>query len=158
MATFDPTGSTLKSVTLEAAVMEVSQLLQNTESASDNPGNNIAVNYDTGDNVVQIQAVMPFEQTIAASGQTQFVGTNYIAATWSSGGDVQSANLAAATVELLQKLQIKEKSLAENPNNVTISYDTETLLATINATLPIEFLVSNSSGRIEIVAVPYLTD
>ena len=159
MATFDPTGSTLQSVTLEAAVMEISQLLQDAESAEGENNNNMSVNYFTGDNTVQIQAVMPIEQTVSSTGEIQFVGVNYIpTTTWTAGGDVKSTNLAAACLEMFQKLQIEEKSLVSNPNNITVTYDTETLLATINAEFSVEFQVDAPTGNVRIIAVPYLAD
>ncbi|PLZ95296.1 hypothetical protein CEN50_22835 [Fischerella thermalis CCMEE 5268] len=158
MATFNPGTGTLKSTSLEAAAMEAAQILQNAERAStvDPQPNNIAVNYFTGDNVVQVRATLPINQSVSASAQAVFVAEDYIGTSFSNGGgDLTSSTLPAAVLELFQRLQIAEKSASSNPNNITITYDTETEIATINAEMPVSFTVS-SNGSVSIVAAPYL--
>lgn len=156
MAAFDSTGSTLTSTTLEGAVMEACQLLQDAEASAGEVTNNMAVNYFSGDNVVNIAATMPFTQSVNANGSSQFVGTDYLnAGNFTAGGGVGSSNLPGACLELLQKLQVAELASTDNPNNVTITYDTEAGIATIAAEFGITFSVV-AGGNVQIAATEYL--
>ena len=159
MASFDSTGSTLSSTTLEGAVMEICQTVQDAERAAAEVTNNMAVNYFSGDNTVQISAVLPFEQSVSGTtGQIQFVGTDYIDyPAWTPGGDVQSTSLAGATLELLQKLQVAEKASSDNPDIVTFTYYTETGIATAAAEFGIAFNIE-ADGAVKMTAVEYLPD
>jgi len=104
----------------------------------------------------QKRATLPINQSVSANAQAAFVAEDYIGTSFSNGGgDLTSSTLPAAVLELFQRLQIAEKSASSNPNNITITYDTETELATINAEMPVSFTVS-SNGSVSIVAVPYL--
>ncbi len=158
MAAFNTGVSPLYATTLEAAVMEVCQRVQDFESAASETPNNMAVNYFTGDNVVQIAATLPFTQAVNAStGATEFVGTDFITdVDWQAGTDVLSTTLGAATLELIQKLQIAEQADSAAGNNVTIAYDTETNIATIAAEIPIAFSNANTDGSIQITAQEYV--
>lgn len=160
MAIFDPGISSLKSRTLEAAAIEASLLLQNHEltSTEDTPPNNIAVNYFTGDNTCQITATLPIAFSQSADGQVVISAVDYFPFPEYSTGDspdFKAASLPGAVLELFQKIQSAEIALG-NQNNVTITYDSENLIATITAnTLPIEFSV-NSEGKSEVTAVEFV--
>ena len=161
MAIFDPgTDSSLSSTTLEGAVIEASLLLQNHESTSagDTPFNNIAVNYFTGDNTCQITANFPIAMSQNTNGEIVVTAVDYLPFPGYSAGnspDFQAISLPGAVLELFQKLQSQE--IAQNTdNNVKITYDSETLIATITTnTLPIRFSV-NESGKSEVTAVEYV--
>ncbi len=158
MAIFDPgTGGTLTSTTVEAAFIEACQLLQDEERAIEELTNNIAVNYFTCDNVVQIGGTFPLVQSIdEVTGKPTFSTTEFITTTFANGGgDLKSTNLPNAVLELAQKLQILEKTQTDAPNNIQITYNTETELITIAAENPIQFSV-NTDGSVKISAFSYL--
>ncbi|MGK7942350.1 MAG: hypothetical protein AB4062_19760 [Crocosphaera sp.] len=161
MAAFNPgITSSLSSTTLEGAVIEASLLLQNHEltSVEDTPPNNIAVNYFTGDNTCQITATLPIAMSQNSNGEIVVTAVDYFPFPGYNVGDspdFQAASLPGAVLELFQKLQSQE--IAQNTNNnVTITYDSETLIATITSnTLPISFAV-NAAGKSEVTAVEYV--
>ncbi|MDJ0737079.1 MAG: hypothetical protein QNJ47_23925 [Nostocaceae cyanobacterium] len=158
MTTFNPgTGGTLNSTTVEAAFMEACQLLQNEERAIEELTNNIAVNYFTGDNVVQVSGTFPLVQSVdVTTGKSSFSTSEFITTTFANGGgDLKSTNLPNAVLELALTLQVLEKTQADAPNNVQITYDTEAELITIAAENPIEFSL-NTDGSAKISAIPYL--
>jgi hypothetical protein len=141
------TGSTVKSDTWEGVSIELAELLQGYEETANpsltNPINRVAVNYDSGiPKTANIQIEMPI---------TLEIGT---------GGDLKSTNLEAATLEAFYKLQALEKEPVALggtaiASNVNIQINTETLIASVTATLPIGVAV-NSTGKPEISAVEYL--
>ncbi|MDJ0735381.1 MAG: hypothetical protein QNJ47_15210 [Nostocaceae cyanobacterium] len=155
MATFNPgTGGTLISTTVEAAFLEACQLLQNAEVNTE--VDNIAVNYFTGDNAVTVTGTFPLVQSLSSSGESIFTTTDFIDFTFANGGgDLNSNSLPKTVLELAQKLQILEKTQADAPNNVQVTYDTEAELITIAAETPIQFSV-NATGAVEINASSYL--
>jgi hypothetical protein len=162
MANFTPGTGTIQASSLEAATLVACQMLQDLEESSLTNPNNIAVNYFTGDKVVQIQWVTPIETSLSADGKLLISGDNYVASNFVAGGDVKSTQLPAATLELFQKLQALEKALVdpadpEANNKVQIQYDIDALTGTINAELPISF-TATSTGKIEIAAVTYLNE
>lgn len=158
MAIFNPgTGGTLKSTTLEAIATEVAFALQNEERSRTTPEvtfSNIAVSFFTGDNVVTIQAVLPFT-TSFVNGQVALTAVDYINAPFTKGGDLQASTLPEAVLEIFQRLQNAEKSQPNAGDKVQISYNTETALATINAQLPVTYSAS-TDGSISIHTVSYL--
>ncbi|MDJ0675513.1 MAG: hypothetical protein QNJ36_09065 [Calothrix sp. MO_167.B42] len=154
MAVLNPgTGGTLISTTYEGAFVEACQLLQNAESDTDN----IAVNYFTGDNTVQIAGTFPMVQSVDTNGKPIFSTTEFVTATFANGGgDVKSTNLPNAVLELAQQLQVKEKSEADSSNNVQITYDTETEIITIAAQLGVAFSVNSTDGSTKVLTSAYL--
>ncbi len=154
MAVLNPgTDGTLTSTTYEGAFVEACQLLQNAESDTDN----IAVNYFTGDNTVQIAGTFPMVQSVDTNGKPIFSTTEFVTFTFANGGgDVKSTNLPNAVLELAQQLQVKEKSEADSSNNVQITYDTETEIITIAAELGVAFSVNSTDGSTKILTSAYL--
>jgi hypothetical protein len=162
MANFTSGTGTIQASSLEAAVLVACQKLQDLEEAALNTANNIAVNYFTGDKVVQIEWVTPIITNLSNDGKLVISGDNYVTSTFSAGGDVKSTQLPAATLELFQKLQALEKATADpaDPaanNKVQIQYNIDDLTGTINAELPIAF-ATTATGKIEISAVTYLSE
>lgn len=153
MATFDPgTSGTLVSTTFEAAFVEASQLLQNAESDTDN----IAVNYFTGDNTVQVAATLPLVQSVDSSGKSVFSTSEFVSTTFANGGgDLKSTNLPNAVLELAQQLQVKEKAETDANDNVQVTYDTEAEIITIAAELGVTYSV-NSDGTTKVTTSAYL--
>jgi hypothetical protein len=162
MANFTPGTGTIQASSLESAVLVSCQMLQDLEETTLNTLNNIAVNYFTGDKVVQIEWVTPITTELSTEGKLVISGDNYVSSAFSAGGDVKSTQLPAATLELFQKLQALEKATAdpadpEANNKVQIQYDIDALTGTINAELPISF-ATTATGKIEISAVTYLSE
>jgi hypothetical protein len=67
MTSFTPASGTIQASSLEAAAIVASQLLQDLEESTVDSPNNIAVNYFTGDSVVQIQWVKKFSKSVRNS-------------------------------------------------------------------------------------------
>ena len=169
MAIFTPgVGGTITSTTWEKSVIELAQILQNAEEAQNalltNPVNRIALNYETGDpKVATLQINMPLTLSLSAGGIPQTVAAPFLSPAYSysagTGGDLKSTTLEAAMLEAAFKLQALEKApvalgATAPDNNMTITINTETLVAAINATLPISFSVAGGLPVIE--AVSYL--
>lgn len=161
MANFTPGTGTIQASTLEGAALVACQLLQELEEAEPTNPNNIAVNYFTGDKVVQVQWVTPITTSLSADGKLLVSGDNYVTSIFAAGGDVKSTALVSATLELFQRLQALERTNVdpEDPeakNKVQIQYDIDALTGTVNAELPIAF--SADEGVVVINAVSYLAN
>jgi hypothetical protein len=169
MANFTPgVGGTITSTTWEKVVVELAQILQNTEEAQNAlltaPINRIALNYESGNpKVATLQVNMPLTLALSTDGIPQTVAAPFLSPAYSyaagTGGDLKSTTLEAAMLEAAFKLQALEKApvavgATAPDNNVTITIDTENLVAAINATLPISFSVTGGLPVIE--AVSYL--
>jgi hypothetical protein len=169
MSVFTPgTGGTVVSTTWEAVSIELAELLQGYEEDANalltNAVNRVAVNYDSGNpKIAQIQINMPITLGIGTDGAPKYVAAPFVspapAYVVGAGNDLKSANLEAATFEAFSKLQQLEKAtpplgVAAPANNVTITVNTETLIASIVANLPIDFTIV--SGKPTVNAVPYL--
>jgi hypothetical protein len=61
-----------------------------------------------------------------------------------TGSDIKSTHYAAALAEALFKLQAGEEALSSNPNNVQITINDDTKLASFAATLPISYALSTA--------------
>jgi hypothetical protein len=163
------TGATVKSGTWEGVSIELAELLQGYEETANasltNPINRVAVNYDSGiPKTANIQIDMPITLEIGTDGSPKVVADPFLPTapsyTAGTGGDLKSTNLEAATLEAFYKLQALEKEPVALggtaiASNVNIQINTETLIASVTATLPIGVAV-NSSGKPEITAVAYL--
>ena len=74
-----------------------------------------------------------------------------------SGAELHSANKPSAFLEMAFSLQASELSVPEEtrPNNVTISIDAETGIASVTATLPVA-IVLDAAGKPVVTATDYL--
>lgn len=74
-----------------------------------------------------------------------------------TGGDLKSTTVPAALLEMAGLAQSEELAIAADvrPDNVSITYDAETQVATITATVPATFAV-DSTGKIVLTATDYL--
>ena len=163
------TGGTVISTSWEAAAIELAERLQGFEEAANasiaTPINRVAVNYDSDlPKTANIQINMPVTLAVGTDGAPKFNAAPFLptAPTFAagSGSDLKSTNLEAATLEAFYKLQALEKAtlaLGATPlaNNVNIQVNTETLIASIVANLPIAIAV-NAAGKPEVTAVVYL--
>lgn len=81
MAAFTPgTGGDLKSTTLEAAFVELAQLLQAAEigNTETDPETNVTLSYDTEAGTAAISASMPITVAVDATGKAVITATPYI--------------------------------------------------------------------------------
>ncbi|MBD2189768.1 hypothetical protein [Pseudanabaena mucicola] len=72
-----------------------------------------------------------------------------------TGGDLKSATLPAALLELATKVQLAEQAMTEPSDNIQISTNAEGNLVSISVSLPIEQSVA-TDGTIKIVATDYI--
>jgi len=81
MAAFTPgTGGDLKSTSIEAAFVELAQLLQAAEAGNTEPDseNFLSLTYDTEAGNAVISASMPISLSVDAAGKTVITATPYI--------------------------------------------------------------------------------
>lgn len=176
MATLTPftpgTGGTIKSTSVEAALLEAALLQQEAETAyaagAPNPAitspSTIAVNFFTGDNTAQIQFAAPITDTTdpvdgsikIAVRQAVMVPVAAFAA--GAGGDLKSTNMGGSILELIQKLSVEEGAETTPPTNGVQTLAVDLDAGTINVTvqLPIDISVT-ATGSVAILADPYLT-
>jgi hypothetical protein len=160
MTSFNASTGTIQASSLEGAALIAAQLLQDLEDTITDSPNNIAVNYFTGDSVVQIQWQTPINTSMSSAGALVITGDDYVTyPSFAAGGDVKSTQLAPALLEIFQKLQALEKAQEDSndpeaKNKIQISYDIDALTGTVNAELPIDFTAA--AGVVEISAVSYL--
>lgn len=142
MSVFNNGGGTLKSTNRPAALVELAHLLNEAErsaSTVDNTIENIDITYGTNARVTTITASLPIGYSINGNGQPVLTATNYLGAAPFNGGagDLKSATLPAAFVELAHLVAKDEQAILPTPvNNVTITTDLEGLTMAITANLP----------------------
>jgi len=76
-----------------------------------------------------------------------------------AAGDLKSATLEGAALEIAQRLQAAEQAVVPAtglgvPNNVSISFSTDSNSVSVSFTLPIVTTIS-STGTISVSVVPY---
>jgi hypothetical protein len=167
MSAIDTTGSSLKSDTLPAAVLEAALLVDAAEKTRNgaNPGiaakNNVSINFVSDDGTCAIAATIPVDVTVATSGAIQYAAKDYLGNNYTpftAGGDVTATNRIAAFVQVAQMLSAEEKSVQpteDQPNNITVESSSESGAITISATLPVTATI-DSAGRVTFEAVDYL--
>lgn len=163
MAVFDPgTSGDLKSTTLVKAYFEAVLNLQIKEAAlgATDP-NNVTLTSDLDGGTVSVNISLPITASINSSGQTLITAANYVGtlggdATFANGGgELYSTNWAAAAMELAQKLHAAEKAATPEIDNIQITYNLETLVATISGIFPQTPSIS-STGLLIISANDYV--
>ncbi len=167
MSTITTTGSSLKSDTLPAALLEAALLLDSAEKTRNgaNPGiaakNNISINFGSDEGTCSIAATIPVDVTLSTAGAIQYAAKDYLGSTYTTftaGGDVTASNRVAAFVQVAQILSAAEKAVTpveDQPNNITVESSSETGSITIAANLPVTATI-NTAGAVEFVAVDYL--
>jgi hypothetical protein len=169
MSTFLPgTGGDLKSVTQPAALFELARLLDAQERLKNgaNPGiapkKNVSVVADFGEGVCAVTAELPIAITLDATGKpifdaTDYLGLNYGEFVPGTGGTLKSTDVPSAFLELAQLVANAENLIpeADRPENVSITYDADTLVASVSCNLPIT-TAADSNGAVLVQAVDYL--
>ena len=158
MATFVPGTGTIKSVTYEAAALEIAQRLQIAENDADPDALSISYLPANTINIAQIAATLPVTFPEGTAGAVEVLADDYITLSGFTAGDstdLDATTAAGALLEIFSKLQTLEVASTTAPNNIQITFDTEAGTATIAASLPVAFTVA-TDGTIKVAAVPYL--
>lgn len=163
---FTPGTGTLKSTTVEGALVEAMVALQIAEEAARaidaTIPNAIAVNYFTGDKTVTLDiGAFPVTRTNGATG-TAFQGGNYfnavpLPAFSNTGSDLLATTLPAAVAELVQKLEAAELAapVADGKNISTSSINTSTNILSFSAQFNVT-MTQTATGATQFVPVAYL--
>jgi hypothetical protein len=159
MATFAPgTGGTLKSVTLEQAIIELSERSQSLDEALTTPTGNLGIVYNANGNTCTLGHIIPISSSVVG-GKPTFTATNFLTGstfTPGTGGDLVSVNYPAALLELAHLMQAAEEAEPTADNNVQVTYDLDALTATVSAVLPVSYSIDATNGKTVITATPYL--
>lgn len=167
MSTITTTGSSLKSDTLPAALLEAALLVDAAEKSRNgaNPGiapkNNISINFGSDDGTCAIAATIPVDVTVGASGAITYSAKDYLGGTYTSfvaGGDVTATHRIAAFVQVAQLLSASEKNVQpveDQPNNVQVESSSENGTITVSANLPVTATI-DANGLVVFEAVDYL--
>lgn len=168
MTAYVSTGSDLSSTYLAAAFAEVTQLLNDAEATrnSANPGvaakQNVSITADFDGRVLATTVSLPIVQTFDATGKVIIAPQDYLGATYSAftvgTGETKSTTIMGAVLEISQKLAAAEKTIqpeSDQPNNVQITYDFESLTANITGSIPFTPTIS-LGGSIDLVALNYV--
>lgn len=168
MTAYTPTGSDISSTYLAAAFCEITQLLNDAEAERNaaNPGvaakNNVSITADFDGRVLATSVTLPIVQTFDAQGKVVIAPQDYLGATYSAfvpgTGEAKSTNIMGAALEISQKLAAAEKLIqpeSDQPNNVQITYDFESLTANITGSIPFTPAIA-AGGSIELVALDYV--
>jgi hypothetical protein len=163
---FTPGTGTLKSTSVEAALVEAMVLLQIAEEAAQLVDTTIpdviAVNYFTGDKTVTLDiGLLPTTSSNTALG-VAFQGANYfnavpLPAFSNTGSDLLSTTLPAAVFELAQKLEKAELAapVADAKNISTSSINTSTGIFSFAAQFDVT-MTQTATGATQFIPVPYL--
>ena len=158
MATITPgTGGTLQSTTAEGQMVEIINFLQLQEA-------NTAVNTTAADYVQATYNIntlvyagtfsLPISQVSDSSGMIQLLAQNYLTNSNFSagtGGTFSSNNPAQYLLEVLIYLKNLENSTMHNPqgkNNVSSSFDMDTLTFSGSINFPVTYSLDNSGNTI----------
>lgn len=161
MSAFQNNGSgTLKSQTIEGAVLELSYAVQAAETAQVKAGkidaNNISISFNSESNTASISYQIPLTP-IVVGGKVQLAAVDYISVPGAefafAKGDtsLESTFLAPALWELLNKASLLETTV----NNIGVSADIDNKVGSVSVNLPIALTVGND-GALKIAAAVYL--
>jgi hypothetical protein len=168
MSTFVNTGSDLDSTTLPGAFAEAlfklntAERVRNAANPNQPPKNFVTSSADFDGGVLNIATTIPLSPIRNSTGQVVMAAKDYLGSTYSAfvpgTSDVESTNLVAVVLELASLLSDAEKAVlpvADQPNNVIMSFDYENSQANITATLPITAALT-ASGSIDVIVTDYL--
>lgn len=149
-------GATLKSISWEAALLEAATQLEEAISSSTNATeiNFVGTVFNDAANTVSITANLPIEFNRTEDGTIAVNATSFVTASFTNGGDVKSATLPSALLEIAQTI----KNLEENysvASRVELTYNSSRKFVAITATLPVIRKVA-TDGSINIFVSPYL--
>lgn len=157
--------ATIKSTTYEGALLELITLIKISEGdLTKNPQNldNVSVTIDYDALTASGDFSLPVIVSLGDTGTLITTAANYLSGlTYSAGANtnsLKSGNAIAATMELIQRMQIIESTTTKNPQNlnkVTGKIDNEAL--TFSGTFELNLVLSiTSTGSITLMAKEYL--
>lgn len=168
MSAYVNTGSGIRSSTKAGAFIEGMRLLNEAEIARNaaNPGltakNNVSITASFDNKTYAIAASLPIQNTLDATGKMVLDATDYLGSTFSvfvpGTGQAKSTDLPSLALELSQILSAAEKVItpeADQPNNIQVSYDNESGVATISANIPFVAVIG-AAGEVTLTAVDYV--
>lgn len=163
--TIDSTA-TLKSNTMEGALLELVTLIRINESIlSNNPQalNNISLSISYDDLTADGTVTFPLSISIDNQGDSVISAINYLSnVTYSAGisaNTLKSSNPINAVIELIQRMQTLETVTTNNPtgaNKVTGKTDNELLVYTGTFNLNLSLSIG-TNGALQYTAKEYLT-
>lgn len=157
MASFTNGGGTLKSSTMEQALVELCERTQLLDAALSDPTGNIGLVYNADGNTSTIGLSLPVTRSIV-SGKLTYTATNFLPDdTFAPGtsGTLTSTEYPAALLELATDIQVLE--VAQDKNNLQITIDDDAGLVTVTATMPVTYTIDSSSGATTVTADEYLS-
>jgi hypothetical protein len=167
MSAINTTGSSLKSTTLPAALLEACLFLDSAEKTRNgaNPGlspkNAISIVISSDDGTVNVSGALPADVTVGPLGSLIYNAKDYLGGTYAAftpGGDLTATSRMDAVVQIAQMLSSAEKAITpteDQPNFVQVDSSSESGLITITATLPYNAVIL-TLGTIEIATLDYL--
>lgn len=167
MATFTPGGGTLKSVTLENALLEAIMLLRSKElDVTVNPANENRVTFSVDQGlIVSGTCTFTAQETVSATDGTilwatnNYLGSGFVFAPGTSG-TLKSNNLPAAIVEIAKRIQLLEAQTTKNQsglNRINLTYDSDA--ANVTVTFESATVISIAAdGKSQLTATTYLID
>lgn len=167
MATFTPGGGTLKSITLENALVEGLMLLRSKElDTAINPASENKISFSLDQTLVLSgTATFTAQETVSSTdGSINWNVNNYLGAgfVFSAGasGTIKSNNLPAAIIEIAKRMQLLEAQAAKNQsglNRINLTYDSDA--ATVTLTFESALTISIATdGKPQLTATTYLLD
>ncbi|MCG6135731.1 MAG: hypothetical protein MET45_13895 [Nostoc sp. LLA-1] len=169
MSVFDPgEDGTLRATQLPSAFFEVARAMDAAEQNRNgaNPGlaprRNLAttVSFDTG--TISVAATLPIIVSTETDGSIKIVAQDYLGSTYSGfdggGGDLKADTIMEAFLEIASKLAAAEKLVVptdSQPDNIQVSFDSESGTANISANIPFTSEAAND-GDVVIIAIDYL--
>jgi hypothetical protein len=151
------TGGTLKSATVEQAIVELAERGQVLDEALTTPTGNFGITYNGDGNTATVGIAVPFTVSVVG-GKPTITGTDFLnGAVFApgTGGDLESVNYSGAVLELASIIQAAELAATPVLNNLTFTLDTDTSVATVAITLPVAYSL-DANGKTVITATPYL--
>lgn len=149
-------GATLKSVSWEAALLEAAIKLEEAIAAAPNAAqiNFVGTNSNDTTNTITITANLPLDFNVAPDGRIVMGASAFVDSLFVSGGDIKSATLPAAFLEIAQTIKNLERQ-SNIASKVAIAYNSDRQFASINADFDINRVVG-SDGSLTIYVVPYV--
>ncbi len=162
------TGSSLKSDTKPAALIEAALLLDGAEKARNgaNPGitpkNNVSLVFSSDEGTANITATLPVDVSVGTDGGVKYLPKDYLGGTYAAftaGGDVTATSAMAAFLQVAQILSAAEKAIQpteDQPNFIQVDSSSETGTVTITAAIPYSSAIDATTGSLTITALDYL--
>ncbi len=168
MSAYSNTGSGITATTKAAAFVEVCRLLNEAEIARNaaNPGltakNNVTMSASFDNKTFSIAASLPIQNVLDTTGKMVLDAVDYLGTLYSvfvpGTGQAKSTDLPSLLLEIAQILSAAEKAItpeADQPNNIQLTYDNESGVATITGNIPFTATIG-AAGVVSLTALDYV--